>query len=40
MTYALSAEPVINMAASSTTMDVLLDAIKSTTLGTSTLTVT
>jgi hypothetical protein len=38
--YALSAEPVITTTASSTTMDVLLAGIKSTTLGTSTLTVT
>ena len=38
--YALSAEPVISTAANATTMDVLLDAIKSTTLGTQTLTVT
>ena len=38
--YALSAEPVITTAASATTMDVFLTAIKSTTLGTSTLTVT
>ncbi len=38
--YALSAEPVISTTASATTMDVLLDAIKSTTLGTSTLTIT
>ena len=38
--YALSAEPVITTTASVTTMDVLLDAIKTTTLGTSTLTVT
>ena len=38
--YALSAEPVITTTASATTMDVLLDAIKLTTLGSSTLTVT
>lgn len=38
--YALSAEPVITTASSATTMDVLLNAIESTTLGTSTLTVT
>lgn len=38
--YALSAEPIITTTASATTMDVLLDAIKLTTLGTSTLTVT
>lgn len=38
--YALSAEPVITTAVTATTMDVLLEAIKSTTLGTSTLTVT
>ena len=37
--YALSAEPVISTAANATTMDVLLTAIKSTTLGTQTLTV-
>ena len=38
--YALSAEPIITTAASATTMDILLTSIKSTTLGTSTLTVT
>ena len=38
--YALSAEPIITTAANATTMDVLLTAIKSTTLGTQTLTVT
>ncbi len=38
--YALSAEPLITTTASATTMDVLLEAIKNTTLSTSTLTVT
>ena len=38
--YALSAEPIMTTTASATTIDVLLTAIKSTTLGTQTLTVT
>ena len=38
--YALSVEPVITTATNATTMDILLTAIKSTTLGTQTLTVT